>query len=72
MKAYEFPVRIMSGGTIRLPDALSEKIPKNQHVRVIVLVSESEDTEEKEDWNRLTTEQFFAGYTAKDEAYDRI
>ncbi len=72
MKAYEFPVRIMSGGVIRLPADLSEQIPKNRQVRVIVLVSEIEDTNEETEWNRLTTEQFFAGYADKDELYDRI
>ena len=69
MKAYEFPVKVMSGGTIQLPDSLSKQIPKNQHVRVIILVNDAEDTQ---DWNRLTSEQFLAGYSDADEAYDRI
>jgi hypothetical protein len=72
MKAYEFPVRVMPGGTIQLPDALSKQIPTTQHVRVIILVNDPEDAEEKADWNRLTSEQFLAGYSNDDEAYDRI
>ncbi len=72
MKAYEFPVRVLSGGTIQLPDSLSKQIPKNQHVRVIILVNDHDDAQEKADWNRLTSEQFLAGYSNADEAYDRI
>ena len=70
MKTYNFSVRVMSGGTIQLPDALSKQIPKNQQVRVIILVNDSEDAEERADWNRLTSEQFLAGYSNADEAYD--
>ncbi|OQX02926.1 MAG: hypothetical protein BWK80_56825 [Desulfobacteraceae bacterium IS3] len=72
MKAYEFPVKVMPGGTIQLPAPLSEQIPKNQHVRVIILVNDPENAEERADWNRLTSEQFLAGYSNADEAYDRI
>ncbi len=72
MKAYEFPVRVLSGGMIRLPDSLSKQIPKNQHVRVIILVNDHDDAQEKTDWNRLTSEQFLEGYSNNDEAYDRI
>ena len=70
MKAYEFPVKVTSDGRLTLPDTLSEFLPRNQVVRVIVLVSEPSDKEESEAWSHLTAEQFFAGYTEDDPIYD--
>ena len=72
MKAYEFPVKVTSDGKLAWPDSLSEVLPGNQVVRVIVLVSEPTDTEEKVAWSQLTTEQFFAGYSEADAIYDRL
>jgi len=72
MKAYEFPVKVTSDGRLVWPDSLSEVLPGNQVVRVIVLVSEPTDTEEKVAWSQLTTEQFFAGYSEADAIYDRL
>ena len=72
MKAYEFPVKVTSDGRLTLPDTLSELLPSNQVVRVIVLVSEPSDRESPGDWSHLTAEQFFAGYTEADAIYDRV
>lgn len=72
MKAYELPTKVIPGGVIQLPDTLAELLPDDQVVRIIILVSEPEDVEEKTDWSRLTAEQFFAGYSAGDAVYDRI
>jgi hypothetical protein len=72
MKAYEFPVKVTSDGRLILPDTLSELLPSNQVVRVILLVSEPTDVEEQAVWSHLTAEQFFAGYSEADAVYDRI
>lgn len=72
MKAYEFPTRITSEGTLELPDALLKLLPDDEVVRVLILVNEPADGEEEAVWAHLTTEQFFAGYSEADAIYDRI
>jgi hypothetical protein len=72
MKAYEFPVKIIQGGIIQIPDKISDMLSANQSVRVIILAGESEDIEEKASWSRLSAEQFFDGYSQSDSVYDRI
>jgi len=72
MKAYEIPIKVTKEGEIELLDALLELLPREQVVRVIILVPESTDAEEQAAWSRLTTEQFFAGYSEADSIYDRI
>lgn len=73
MKAYEVPVKIMPEGTIQIPEMLLKRLPKDQFVRVIILVSDPDDVDEEDEdivWARLTTEQFLAGYDAADAIYD--
>ena len=72
MKAYEFSVRVTPDGRLVLPDTLSAILPVDQVVRVILLVSEPTDAEERAAWSRLTAEQFFAGYSEADAIYDRV
>lgn len=72
MKAYEFSVKVNPEGHLEFPEALSELLPRDQIVRVIILVHEPTDFEEQEAWSRLTTEQFFAGYSEADAIYDRV
>ncbi|RKY60921.1 MAG: hypothetical protein DRP95_03570 [Candidatus Latescibacterota bacterium] len=70
MRAYELSVKVTSEGKLDLPDALSSLLPREQMVRVIILVPEP--TGEKEIWSRLTAEQFFSGYSEADSIYDTI
>jgi hypothetical protein len=72
MKAYEIPIKVTKEGKIELLDALLELLPREQVVRVIILVPEPTDAEEQAAWSRLTAEQFFAGYSKADSIYDRI
>jgi hypothetical protein len=72
MKAYEFPIKVMPEGTVQLPGTLLALLPHDRVVRVIILVNEPGDQEEKAAWSRLTTEQFFAGYSTADAVYDGI
>jgi hypothetical protein len=72
MKAYEIPIKVTKEGKIELLDALLELLPREQVVRVIILVPEPTDAEGQAAWSRLTTEQFFAGYSEADSIYDRI
>jgi hypothetical protein len=79
MRAYEFAGQTTEEGRLELQDTLSESLPPNQTVRVIVLVPESAlyDTdltpeEEDEGWARLGEESFLALYDEADAIYDQI
>lgn len=72
MRAYEYPVKVTSERNLELPDALRDKLPPDQVVRIIVLINEPTESEAKPDWARLTAEQFFAGYSEADAAYDQL
>jgi hypothetical protein len=72
VKAYEFPTKLKSDGKLELPDTILKLIPNNQTVRVIILVSETTDAEELAAWNKITAEQFLAGYNEADSIYDRM
>ena len=72
MKAYEFAGKVTSEGKLELPDTVQNVLPGNREVRVIVLVSEPGDIEERTAWARLTTEQFLSGYSEADAVYDRM
>ena len=72
MKAYEIPIRVTEEGKTGLLDTLLELLPRDQVVRVIILVPEPTDAEEQTAWSRLTAEQFLAGYSEADSVYDRV
>jgi hypothetical protein len=72
MKAYEFPSKVVQGGKLELPEELQKVFAENQEVRVLVLVQETSDQAEPEAWSRLTAEQFLAGYSEADAAYDKV
>ena len=72
MKAYEIPVKVTPEGKVELPAALLASLPRNQTIRVIILVPEPADQEENAAWPRLTTDQFLAGYSETDSIYDRV
>ena len=72
MKAYEIPVKVTPEGKVELPDALLASLPRNQTIRVIILVPEPSDQEENAAWSSLTAEQFLAGYSETDSIYDRV
>ena len=71
MKAYEFPAKVTSDGTLELPDQLRHLGTSEHSVRVILLVDEFQD-EEEENWSHFTAEQFLAGYSEDDAIYDEI
>ncbi len=71
MKAYELPVKVTSEGKLDIPSAFADMLPRDQFVRVIILVSEPSDTHEQMEWTRLTAEQFLAGYSEADAVYDK-
>jgi hypothetical protein len=72
MKAYEFPVKVTAEGKFELPEAFLALLPREQVVRVIIMIPEPTDSEERAMWSRLTAEQFFVGYSEADSIYDSV
>ena len=68
MKAIEFQTRLHSSETIEIPESYQDQLKSDQSVRVIVLI---DDTNDEDSWKKLTTTQFFAGYTDEDAIYDQ-
>lgn len=72
MKAYEFLAQPTPEGKLQLPETISKTLSTNQTIRVILLIDEATDLEEKTAWSQLTAEQFFEGYNEADAIYDTI
>jgi hypothetical protein len=72
MKAYELPVKVTPEGELELPETLLALLPRDQIIRVIILIPEPTDSKEQDAWARLTAEQFLAGYSEADSIYDTI
>jgi len=70
MRAYELPVKITPEGNIELPERLRRMLPAGRVARVIVLIPDPADADEQNAWERLTADQFCAGYVAADAVYD--
>lgn len=72
MKAYELPVKVTPEGKLELPETLRSLLPRDQVIRLIILIPEPTDSEEQEAWARLAAEQFLGGYSEADSIYDTI
>ena len=70
MQAYEFPAHITADGKPQLPDTALPQSLNNQAVRVIVLISDTENSSEQSDWTEFTATQFLASYSSVDAIYD--
>ncbi len=69
MKVLEFQTQIPSDGTLKLPPDIAAQILGDDRVRVVLVVG---DSFEDEDWKRLTTDRFLAGYSSGDDIYDAL
>ena len=68
MKAIEFSTILEDEKHIDIPLNLQGNVHKNQSVRVLILVDET-DADLKA-WTALSHKQFLAGYPEKDSIYD--
>jgi len=68
MKALEFETTLGADAKLTVPENLAGQIPKQESVRVIVLLPEGGDA----DWQHLTAERFFASYSEGDSIYDAV
>jgi bifunctional DNA-binding transcriptional regulator/antitoxin component of YhaV-PrlF toxin-antitoxin module len=71
MKAYEFPAKVTQDGQLEIPQPIRKRLQAQQTVRIIVLVHEPDEVSEQGDWERLTAEQFLAGYSDAASIYDQ-
>jgi hypothetical protein len=69
MKAFEFQTRIEPDGKLQVPPEVTAQVPKEQAVRVVLLVAEGDGDSE---WADFTTGQFLNGYAESDAIYDRL
>ena len=69
MKALEFETTLSEDANLKVPENLAGQIPREEAVRVIVLLPESA---EDEDWQRLAGEQLLSGYSESDCIYDAV
>jgi hypothetical protein len=69
LKALEFESKLDKDASLKVPDDLALQIPKEEPVRVIVLVPEGDDDE---GWRRLTRDQLLQGYSESDSIYDAV
>lgn len=69
MKALEFETKLGTDANLRVPEDVAVQIPKDEAVRVIVLLPESTDEER---WRDLAREQFLCGYSESDNVYDAV
>jgi hypothetical protein len=69
MKAVEFPTMCDPDGTLRVPEAVANDIPKGQPLRVLVLIPE---TEADQQWEQLAALEFGQGYAQSDAIYDQL
>src|SRR5204863_8132762 len=69
VKALEFETKLGSDANLSVPAEIAAQIPKEESVRVIVLVS---DDAEDGAWQRFTSEQFLRGYSETDRLYDAL
>ena len=72
MKAYELPLKLTDEGTLDLPAELIAILPRDEFLRVLILVPEEADSSEEEDWRRMTTDQFFSQFAETDSVYDTL
>jgi len=69
MKALEFETTLSTDSKLTVPENLALQIPKEEAVRVIVLLPENGDDA---DWQHLAADRFLAGYSESDSIYDAV
>jgi len=69
MKALEFEATLGKDSSLKVPENVASCLPKDEAVRVIVLLPEDGSGS---DWRRLTRDQFLAGYSDGDNIYDAV
>ena len=69
MKTLEFDAMLGADSSLRVPRHVAVQIPREQRVRVIVLLG---DDSGADDWRRVAADQLLAGYSESDQIYDAV
>ncbi|HEY7066013.1 MAG TPA: hypothetical protein VII06_31365 [Chloroflexota bacterium] len=69
MTALEFWTQVNPDDTFTVPAEVAAQLPREQRVRVIILVA---NESEPEAWAQLTADQFVRGYAPGDAIYDEL
>ena len=68
MKAIEFESELQANHTLSVPAKIAERIRAGQPVRVLLLIAESAEDQE---WEQFTAAEFGRGYADSDAIYDQ-
>jgi hypothetical protein len=69
MKALEFQSQLTADKSLTVPGDIAQAIPKDQKVRVLVLLSENKEDEE---WEQQAALELGQGYADSDAIYDHF
>ncbi len=69
MKAVEFQTTIRPDNSLQIPKDVAARIPRDTPVQVIVVCP---DSSEELEWQRITQEQIFSGYSDGDSVHDKL
>jgi hypothetical protein len=69
MKALEFEATLSRDSSLKVPEYVASCLPKDEAVRVIVLLPDHEGDVE---WRQVTRDRFLAGYSDGDNLYDAV
>lgn len=69
MKALEFQGSLNQDATLTVPSQVASLVPRDQPLRVLLLIPEEGETEE---WERLAAVDFLQGYAESDAIYDDL
>ncbi len=70
MKAYEFTISINKEGKVVIPQEVKKYLPKNEEIRCIALVMESNEKKHKSSVNEISQQEYNYGLTSSEAIYD--
>jgi len=70
VRTYQFPAKPSGSGVIELPPELRDVLRPDSELKVVLFIRDASDEAEDQDWKRLASDAFFAGYADSDSIYD--
>lgn len=70
MEAIEFKSKIKDNHII-VPEAIQSKLKRNEYIRVILLIEDTDDAHDGSEFQQTTQKQFLKGYASSDSIYDK-
>ncbi len=72
MKAHDLLLQLTEEGKLELPTELADKLPRNELLRIVIMMPGGCEDREDEMWRRLASERLFTEYSEADSIYDTI